>query len=178
MLYNIRCYPVRKGIKLIPPTRKAGVSDIQAITEIYNEAILNTTATFDLKPKAVAEQRKWFKAHGIRNPILVAVVDDNVVGWASLSEYSTRCAYADTAELSLYIKSDYRNQGIGKKLMRAVLDEGQKVGLHTVISRIAGGNDISIHLHTQFGFEDVGVMKEVGNKFGKLLNVYIMQKMY
>ena len=158
--------------------RKAVNADIPAITKIYNEAILTTTATFDLKPKTIAEQRKWFKAHSIRNPILVAVVDDNIIGWASLSEYSTRCAYADTAELSLYIKSDYRNQGIGKKVMQAILDEGQKVGLHTVISRIAGGNDISVHLHTQFGFEDVGVMKEVGNKFGKLLNVDIMQKIY
>jgi phosphinothricin acetyltransferase len=62
--------------------------------------------------------------------------------------------------------------------MTAVLAEGQKAGLHSVISRIAGGNDISIHLHKQFGFQDVGMMKEVGNKFGKLLDVYIMQKMF
>jgi phosphinothricin acetyltransferase len=96
----------------------------------------------------------------------------------SLSEYSPRCAYADTVELSLYIKEEFRNQGVGKRLMTAVLAEGQKAGLHSVISRIAGGNDISIHLHKQFGFQDVGVMKEVGNKFGKLLDVYIMQKMF
>ena len=152
---------------MIPDTRKADVSDILAITEIYNESILTTTATFDLEPKTIVEQRKWFKAHSVRNPIFVAVIDNNVIGWSSLSEYSTRCAYADTAELSLYIKSDYRNQGIGKKLMQVILDEGRKVGLHTVISRIASGNEVSVHLHKQFGFEDVGVMKEVGNKFGK-----------
>ena len=62
--------------------------------------------------------------------------------------------------------------------MAAVISEGQKIGLHTVISRIAGGNDISIRLHKKFGFKDVGVMKEVGNKFGKLLDVFIMQKIY
>jgi L-amino acid N-acyltransferase YncA len=163
---------------MIPDIRKAVDGDIPAITEIYNEAILTTTATFDLEPKTIAEQRKWFKAHGVRNPIFVAMIDNNVIGWSSLSEYSTRCAYADTAELSLYIKSDYRNQGIGKKLMQVILDEGKNVGLHTVISRIAGGNEVSVHLHKQFGFEDVGVMKEVGNKFGKLLDVYIMQKIY
>jgi phosphinothricin acetyltransferase len=62
--------------------------------------------------------------------------------------------------------------------MQAVLEEGEKAGLHTVISRIAGGNDVSIHLHRQFDFADTGVMKEVGNKFGQLLDVYLMQKMY
>ena len=163
---------------MIPDIRKAVDDDIPAITKIYNEAILNTTATFDLEPKSVSSQRKWFKGHGSKNPILVAVIDNNVIGWISLSEYSTRCAYADTAELSLYVEESFRNQGIGKKLIQAILDEGQKVGLHTVISRIAGGNEISIHLHKQFGFDDVGVMKEVGNKFGKLLDVFIMQKIY
>ena len=163
---------------MIPEIRKAVPLDVHAITEIYNEAILTTTATFDIKPKTVASQRNWFKDHGKRNPVLVAVVDGKVVGWVSLSEYSARCAYADTVELSLYIKEVFRNQGVGKRLMTAVLAEGQKAGLHSVISRIAGGNDISIHLHKQFGFQDVGMMKEVGNKFGKLLDVYIMQKMF
>ncbi len=163
---------------MIPEIRKAVPLDVPAITKIYNEAILTTTATFDIKPKTVASQRNWFKDHGKRNPVLVAVVDGKVVGWVSLSEYSARCAYADTVELSLYIKEEFRNQGVGKRLMTAVLAEGQKAGLHSVISRIAGGNDISIHLHKQFGFQDVGVMKEVGNKFGKLLDVYIMQKMF
>jgi phosphinothricin acetyltransferase len=163
---------------MIPEIRKAVPLDVPAITKIYNEAILTTTATFDIKPKTVASQRNWFKDHGKRNPVLVAVVDGKVVGWVSLSEYSARCAYADTVELSLYIKEVFRNQGVGKRLMTAVLAEGQKAGLHSVISRIAGGNDISIHLHKQFGFQDVGVMKEVGNKFGKLLDVYIMQKMF
>jgi phosphinothricin acetyltransferase len=158
--------------------RKAVYADVPAITGIYNEAILTTTATFDMEPKTTTAQRKWFKAHGPKNPILAAVIEDKVIGWASLSAYSDRCAYADTAELSLYVKESFRNQGIGKELMHAILDEGKKAGLHTVISRIAGGNDVSINLHHQFGFEDIGVMKEVGNKFGQLLDVYLLQKMY
>ena len=158
--------------------RKAVYADVPAITGIYNEAILTTTATFDTEPKTIAAQRKWFKAHGPKNPILVAVVEDKVIGWASLSAYSDRCAYTNTAELSLYVKESFRNQGIGKELIQAVLEEGKKAGLHTVISRIAGGNDVSINLHHQFGFEDIGVMKEVGDKFGQLLNVYLLQKMF
>jgi L-amino acid N-acyltransferase len=163
---------------MIPEIRKALSSDVPEITEIYNEAILTTSATFDIETKTVFSQRKWFKEHRERNPVLVAVVGGHVVGWVSLSEYSTRCAYADTVELSLYIKETFRNQGIGKILMAAVILEGQKIGLHTIISRITGGNDVSIRLHRKFGFKEVGVMKEVGNKFGKLLDVFIMQKMY
>jgi len=158
--------------------RKAVYTDVPAITGIYNEAILTTTATFDTEPKTTAAQRKWFKAHGPKNPMLVAVEGIVVVGWASLSAYSDRCAYTDTAELSVYVKEKFRNRGIGRKLMQAVLDEGKKAGLHTVISRIAVGNDVSIHLHRQFDFADIGVMKEVGKKFGQLLDVSLMQKMY
>jgi phosphinothricin acetyltransferase len=161
-----------------PDIRKAVLTDVPAITEIYNEAILTTSATFDTEPKTVIDRKKWFKAHGPRNPVIVAEIDGNVIGWASLSEWSTRCAYADTVELSLYIKETFRNRGIGKLLMQAVLGEGKKAGLHTVISRITGGNDVSINLHHQFDFKDIGVMKEVGNKFGTLLDVYMLQKMY
>jgi len=158
--------------------RKAVYTDVPAITGIYNEAILTTTATFDKEPKTTTSQRKWFKAHGPKNPIVVAVADGKVVGWASLSAYSDRCAYAETAEISVYVKKSFRNQGLGKKLMQAVLDAGKKAGLHTVISRIAGGNNVSINLHHELGFTDIGVMKEVGSKFGQLLDVYLLQKMY
>ena len=158
--------------------RKAIYTDVPAITGIYNEAILTTTATFDTEPKTTAAQRKWFKAHGPKNPILVAVEGGKIIGWASLSAYSDRCAYSGTAELSVYVKEKFRNRGIGRRLMQAVLEEGKKAGLHTIISRIAGGNDISVHLHRQFDFADIGTMKEVGNKFGQLLDVSLMQKMY
>jgi L-amino acid N-acyltransferase YncA len=163
---------------MIPDIRKAVIADIPTITEIYNEAILTTDATFDNEPKTIAEQKRWFKAHGVRNPIIVAEINGEVVGWASLSEWSTRCAYADTAEISLYVKESFRNRKIGKSLMQVALSEGKKAGLHTIISRITSGNDVSIQLHRQFGFEDIGTMKEVGKKFGRSLDVCIMQKIY
>jgi phosphinothricin acetyltransferase len=158
--------------------RKANLSDLDAITGIYNEAILTTDATFDTEPKTVAEQRVWFLNHGPRRPILVAEADKAVVGWASLSEWSGRCAYADTAEISIYIKQEFRGKRIGKRLMDAVLAKGEKVGLHTVIARITSGNGVSIHLHEYAGFEHIGIMREVGRKFGRLLDVCLMQKIY
>jgi len=158
--------------------RQAILEDLGAITEIYNEAILKTVATFDTEPKTLEEQKIWFANHGSKYPILVAEQDGLVVGWASLSRWSDRCAYSDTAEISLYVEEEFRGKGIGRKLMEAIIREGQKAGLHTVIARIAEGTEVSIHLHESVGFEHIGIMKEVGRKFGKLLDVYLMQKTY
>ncbi len=158
--------------------RPAKLEDVTAITEIYNEAILTTVATFDIEPKTDAEQSVWFANHSSKNPILVAESDGTVVGWASLSEWSDRCAYSDTAEISLYVKQEFRGKGIGRRLLEDIIEEGEKVGLHTVIARITKGNEESIHLHESVGFEHIGIMREVGRKFGKLLDVCLMQKIY
>ena len=79
--------------------RPAILQDLGDITEIYNRAILNTTATFDTTPKTLKEQKAWFSCHGPRHPVLVAREDDLIVGWAALSEWSDRCAYSGTAEI-------------------------------------------------------------------------------
>jgi phosphinothricin acetyltransferase len=158
--------------------RPAGTDDINAITDIYNEALLSTVASFDTKPKTIAEQKAWFDRHGSRRPILVAELDGAVIGWASLSDWARHDAYADTVEISIYIKEGLRGMGTGRKLMGAVVSEGEKAGLHTIIARITGGNAESIHLHESLGFEHIGVMREVGYKFGRLLDVYLMQKIY
>jgi phosphinothricin acetyltransferase len=158
--------------------RKATPDDLTAITEIYNQAILKTTATFDTEPKSLEEQKVWFESHGPKYPILVAEQDNKIVGWASLSKWSDRCAYSDTAEISLYIDEKERGKGIGRKLLETIVLEGEKAGLHSIIARIAEGNEMSIHLHKSVGFEHIGVMKEVGRKFGRLLDIYLMQRIY
>jgi len=162
-----------------PPAtiRRATVDDVAAITEIYNEAITTTTATFDTEPKTISERQVWFESHDARHPILVASLDSKVVGWTSITKWSDRQAYADTAETSLYVKSDYRGRGIGRELKGAVIEEARRLGFHTLIARVAEGSRKSIHLNESFGFVHVGILKEVGRKFGRLLDVHVMQKM-
>ena len=155
--------------------RKATLEDLAAITEIYNQAILNTTATFDTDIKTLDEQKTWFAGHGDKNPIIVAQQDDVIVGWASMSAWSDRCAYADTAEASFYVSEAYQGKGVGRRLAEAIIQAGREAGLHTAIARIAEGNNISIRLAESLGFKHIGVMREVGKKFGKLLDVYMMQ---
>jgi len=158
--------------------RYASIKDLDQITHIYNKSILNSAATFDTEEKSIEEQIKWFQEHGPKNPIIVAEENGNILGWAALSKYSTRCAYSDTAEISLYVKDEFQDKGIGKKLIEKVIKEGEKANLHVVIARITEGNEKSIHLHKSVGFNHVGIMKEVGMKFGKHLDVYLMQKIY
>jgi phosphinothricin acetyltransferase len=158
--------------------RKATTKDLMEITIIYNEAIMKTVATFDTELKTIDEQKKWFERHGPKNPIIVAELNKKVVGWAALSEWSDRCAYSDTAEISFYVLEKHQSKGIGRKLIEAIVKEGEKSGLHTLIARITEGNKISVNLHKSVGFEHIGIMKECGNKFGKRLDVYLMQKIY
>jgi L-amino acid N-acyltransferase len=155
--------------------RKATLSDLKAITDIYNEAILNTVATFDTTPKTLDEQKTWFEKHGPKYQVLVAVEAKTIVGWASLSQWSDRCAYAETGEISAYVREEYRGKGVGRKLSEAILKAGKDAGLHTVIARMVASNEGSIHLAASLGFKPIGVMREVGRKFGKLLDVNLMQ---
>jgi len=158
--------------------RRAAFEDLEQTTGIYNDAIKKTTATFDTEPKTLEEQESWFAEHDARHPVLVVDEDGLIVAWASLSQWSDRCAYCDTAEISLYVKEEHRGKGIGKQLMRAIIQEGKTAGLHTVIARITGSNKISADLCKSFGFQYIGTMREVGNKFGQLLDVHLMQLIY
>ncbi len=155
--------------------RQATIEDLDAITHIYNEAILNTVATFDTEPKTKEEQTEWFSNHNSRYPILVATVRNGVIGWASLTKWSDRCAYSDTAECSLYIEKEYQGEGFGKALLTVLLQEAKKSGFHTIIARITEDNDTSLNLCRALGFRHIGTMREVGHKFGKLLDVHLMQ---
>jgi L-amino acid N-acyltransferase len=157
--------------------RRALLADSAAIAEIYNEAILTTTATFDTEPKSVEERTQWLQSHDDRHPMLVALADGSVVGWASLTRWSDRAAYDGTAETSFYVHSTARGRGIGRKLKEATINEARRLGYHTLIARVAEGSTESLHLNESTGFTHVGTLKEVGRKFGKLLDVHILQKM-
>ena len=155
--------------------RPAQLDDLPAITEIYNDAVLNSVATFDILPKTEAEQLQWFYDHGPRHPILVAEQDGAVVGWTSLSQLSRRSAYDISAETAFYVHKDHRNRGIGRQLKSAIVATAKNLGYHTLIARVAAGSDASLHLNRSFGFTHVGTMKEVGQKFGQLIDVHILQ---
>lgn len=155
--------------------RLATLEDIPAITDIYNEAIIYTPNTFDTIPKTVADRERWFHEHMPAYPILVAVVGGIVVGFASISKWSTRPAYRHTVSASIYLHEEFRGQGIGKKLLTSLVQTAFEAGFHTLMGNIYEGNRASLHLFQAVGFSVVGLLKEVGYKFDEWLDVYLVQ---
>ncbi len=158
--------------------RTAGPGDAEAIRAIYNAAVTGSTATFDLRARTVAEQQAWMAGHDGAHPALVAVDDDGtVIGFGSLSPYRDRPAYATTVENSVYVATASRSRGVGRALLEALVELATRLGFHTVVARVGGANDASIRLHEACGFELVGTEREIGRKFGRWLDVVVLQRM-
>jgi phosphinothricin acetyltransferase len=166
------------GPRTTPRIRLARPEDAPALAAIYNHAVLETTATFDTEPKDAAERTRWLAAHDAAHPVTVAEVDGRVVGWASLTRWSDRCAYDSTAETSFYVEPASQGRGIGRALLADLVERGRAAGLHALLARITTESQPSIRLHRALGFEPVGTMRQVGRKFGRLLDVEVMQRLF
>ena len=142
--------------------RVAEQADLPALLQIYNEEVLHGTATFDLHPKTLAERQVWFDQHNQDNhPLLTAELDGMIAGYASLSVYVAKFA---------------QRKGVASALMQEILAIAQiDVRIHSVVSIITGGNAASERLHEKFGFQRCGMLKEMGKKFGRYLDVVYYQ---
>ncbi len=159
-------------------TRPVERRDADALRAIYNVEVLESTVTFDLRPRTLTEQLLWIDEHSGGHPAIVAVDEsDQVGGFASLSPYRPRPAYSTTVEDSIYVRRDLRGQGVGRLLLGDLVDLARDHGFHSVIGRIVGDHDASIALHAACGFEQVGREREIGRKFNRWLDVVLMQKM-
>jgi phosphinothricin acetyltransferase len=159
-------------------TRLVERRDAEALRAIYNVEVLESTVTFDLRPRTAAEQLAWIDEHSGGHPAIVAVdARDVTVGFASLTPYRPRPAYATTVEDSVYVHRDLRGRGLGRLLLGDLVDLARDHGFHSVIGRVVGDHDASIALHAALGFEEVGREREVGRKFNRWLDVVTMQKL-
>ncbi len=159
-------------------TRLVEPRDAEATRAIYNVEVLESTVTFDITPRSLTEQQRWIEEHAGGHPAIVAVADDGtVLGFASLSPFKSRAAYAPTVEDSVYVHRDARSRGVGEMLLREILRLGTDHGFHSAVARIVGGHEASIALHRKCGFEEIGCEREVGRKFGRWLDVVLMQRM-
>jgi L-amino acid N-acyltransferase YncA len=162
----------------VPEVRLARLDDGEAIRSIYNLEVTESTITFDLVPRSAADQRRWIDQHSGAHPAVVAVDDDgSICGFGSLGPYRSRPAYSTTVEDSVYVRRDRHRQGIGRALLDELLRLATIHGFHAVIGRIVDGHEASIALHRACGFQLVGVEKEVGRKFGRWLDVVVMQRL-
>jgi L-amino acid N-acyltransferase len=157
--------------------RAATPEDAEAMRTIYNVEVQTSTATFDLVPRSLPDQRAWIAARSGAHSAVVAVEGGEVVGFASLSPWRDRPAYATSVEDSVYVRRDQHGKGVGRLLLGTVVDAARASGFHAVFARIEAGGEASIGLHAALGFEQVGIEREVGRKFGRWLDVVVMERL-
>lgn len=156
--------------------RLAAGADAEAMQAIYNREVGGSTVTFDLVPRSLEAQVAWLAAHDGAYPATVAVDDaGEVVGFGSLSPWRSRPGYNTSVEDSVYVRDDQRARGVGRLLLADLVERAEAHGFHAIFARIVGGHEASIALHAALGFEQAGVEREVGRKFGRWLDVVVME---
>jgi L-amino acid N-acyltransferase len=163
---------------MTPSIRKATSQDIPAITEIYNDAILNTTAVYSYEAVTVESRQTWLEDKAKQNfPVFVAEENEQVIGFSSYGAFRAWPAYEHSVENSIYVHPEQRERGVGKLLIPPLLESARKQNMHTVLAGIDASNAVSIKLHQSFGFVRVAHFKEVGFKFNRWLDLVFMQLM-
>lgn len=156
--------------------RQALEADLPEILDIFNDAILHTTAVYDYNIHSLDERTKWFeqkKRDGF--PLFVYEKNGRIAGFATFGSFRAWPAYKYTIEHSVYVSKDFRNEGIAKKLMKAIIDTAVEREYMTIVAGIDATNEPSIKLHESLGFEYSGTIKKAGYKFGKWLDLVFYQ---
>lgn len=152
--------------------------DIPAITAIYGHHVLHATGTFETEPPSAADmaaRRADVLAKGL--PYLVAEREGEVLGFAYCQWFKPRPAYRFSAEDSIYLHPDAAGQGLGKQLLATLVERAEAVGVRKLIAVIGdSGNAGSIGVHRSLGFQKVGVIQSCGWKFGRWLDIVLMER--
>jgi phosphinothricin acetyltransferase len=156
--------------------RHASETDLPAILDIFNEAILNTTAVYEYQPHTLEMRQAWYDAKISQGfPIFVAETNQRIVGFSSLGSFRAWTAYKYTVENSIYVAADCRGQGIGKKLLAPLIQSAQEMEMHAIVAGIDASNIASHKLHFHFGFVEVAHFHQVAYKFGRWLDLKFLE---
>jgi phosphinothricin acetyltransferase len=160
-------------MRLITCTRKHS----QAILDIFNDAIVNSTALYDYKPRNLETMATWFDLKDkTKHPVIGIETPEGVLmGFATYGVFREKPAYKYSVEHSVYVASEFRGKGVGRFLLKNIIELAKKNGLHMMIGAIDASNQVSVHLHKSMGFEHCGTIKQSGFKFGKWLDLEFFQ---
>jgi L-amino acid N-acyltransferase len=152
-------------------------SHSESILAILNDAIVNTTALYDYKPRTPETMTPWFDAKRRGNYPVIGVISNEgaLVGFASYGAFRPWPAYKYTVEHSLYVAKPSRRQGVGTLLLKSTIERATSQDYHVLVGGIDSTNAVSIALHERFGFEHVATMRQVGFKFGRWLDLCFYQ---
>jgi L-amino acid N-acyltransferase YncA len=157
--------------------RDAAPADLATITAIYNDAVESTTAIWNETAVDLDDRAAWLATRtGQGHPVLVAVDEtDSVLGYATFGPWRPHSGYRHTVELSVYVRSDQQGRGLGSALMLALIERASSQGVHVMVAAVESGNAGSIRLHEKVGFARVGLLPQVGTKFGRWLDLVFLQ---
>lgn len=159
------------------PIRPATEADLPAITAIYNDVIATSTAIYVDEPFSAEERAAWFAARRAAGyPVLVADDGDGVLGLATFGDFRAYPGYRHTVEHSVHVRADARGRGLGSTLVAALFEPARALGKHVMIAAVDASNAGSIRMHERLGFARGAILREVGWKFGRWLDVEFMQK--
>ena len=157
--------------------RDAVEADMRGILEIYNDAVLTTTAVWNETPRTDKEQHEWFVAkRAQQHPVLVAIENDEVAGFCSYGPFRAWYGYRFTVENSIYVHRRHRGRGVAQQLLAVLIERAQVQEMHLMVAGIEAQNDVSIRLHERAGFVVAGTIHEVGYKFGRWLDLLFMER--
>ena len=155
--------------------RPATEGDLEAIRAIFNYYVTRSTCTFQIELETAEERIAWFRGRSELHPVTVAESDEVVIAWAALSPWKSRCAYARSAEASVYVHHEHHRRGIGKALLLDLIERAKVAGLHTIIGGACSEQASSLALQVALGFELIGTFRQVGRKFDRWLDVTYTQ---
>jgi len=149
----------------------------RAIVDIFNEAILNSTALYDYTPRPLESMADWFRQKADAGYPVIGVESDQgtLLGFASYGQFRVRPAYKYTVEHSVYIHHRYRGQGLGPLLMQRLIEDATSQDYHVMVGGIDASNAASIRMHERLGFSHSGTIQQAGFKFGRWLDLAFYQ---
>ncbi|GMA27492.1 GNAT family N-acetyltransferase [Arenivirga flava] len=154
----------------------ADEAHLGGIAAIYNDAVLHSTAIWNERTVDAADRAIWLADRTAAGfPVLVALDEHDVVGYASYGPWRAFDGFRHTVEHSVYVRGDQRGKGVGRALMKALIGRARTSGVHVMVAAVERGNVGSIRLHEQFGFTHAGVVEQVGAKFGRWLDLAFLQ---
>lgn len=148
-----------------------------AILTIFNDAIANSTALYDYKPRTPESMIPWFEAKSKGRYPVIGVEDDSgaLMGFASYGPFRTWPAYKYTIEHSIYVDARFRGRGLGRLLLKEIVAAAQAQDYHVMVGGIDAANAVSIKLHESLGFTHCGTVEQAGFKFGRWLDLAFYQ---
>jgi L-amino acid N-acyltransferase YncA len=156
--------------------RQAVDADLDAILAIHNEAIENSTAIWTDEVVARSDREQWLAARtAAGDPVLVAVENDELAGYATYAQWRGKFGYRHTVEDSVYVAGPFHGRGIGRALLVELIARARTAGHHVMLADIDSGNVASIGLHESLGFVEAGRLREIGTKFDRWLDLTILQ---